>query len=207
MRFAMVVLVICAAIPSALAAAPSSRLALDGSAGVGPDAQRLSVSVRYSLLRGSGRWDLGVGGRITGYAGNAADYTNRDDVQGAQTRELRIDPSVVSLNGMVFGEVRLVPSVTVGANLDLIGLATGPTREIGSLKAEPQRGSYFAYGDADHGALNSEFFAAIRLGESVRLRAGLSHYVTNYIVSEPGSPDARYQRFDTVPFAALEWRP
>ena len=77
------------------------------------------------------------------------------------------------------------------------------------MSAKPQAVSYFGYGSADHGALNSEFFASLRLTPRVRVRAGLSHYVTNYTVTDtaaPGAPSSRYQTFQTVPFVAVSLR-
>jgi hypothetical protein len=98
----------------------------------------------------------------------------------------------------------------VGANLDLIGVAVGPRRLAGALVAKPQAFSYFRYGSADHGALNSEFFAALRVAPRVRIRAGLSHYVTDYVVTDAaaaGAPSRRYQKFESVPFVAVTLSP
>jgi hypothetical protein len=110
------------------------------------------------------------------------------------------------MNLSLFGEVRLARWAFLGANLDVLGAAVGPSRRSGARTANPQTLSYFAYGTNDHGALDSEFYLAARLRETVDLRAGLSHYVTNYIVTAPGEPDARYQRFESTPFLAVRWR-
>ena len=206
MRRVLSFLLLCAAIPASVAAEPDARLRLDGSIGAASEARRVAVTVGYSLLRGSGRWDFGIGARLSAYGGDARMYTNRDDVRGGLTSDLEIDPALFALNASVFGGVRFGRSVSLGANLDLIGLATGPSRAIGSLKAKPESFSYFLYGTRDRGSLNSEYYVGVRLAEDFRLRAGLSHYVTNYIVSDPGSAEARYQRFESVPFVAVEWR-
>ena len=43
----------------------------------------------------------------------------------------------------------------------------------------------------------------------VRARAGMSHYVTDYTVTDrvaPGRPSSRYQKFQSVPFVAIALR-
>ncbi|MEO8450125.1 MAG: hypothetical protein ABI647_10070 [Gemmatimonadota bacterium] len=117
-----------------------------------------------------------------------------------------IDPAVFSVNLAVSGELALARRAAVGANLDVVGVATGPTRSAGSLQATPQTVSYFRYGSADRGALNSEFFLAGRVPSRLWVRLGVSHYVTDYTVTEaaaPNAPGSRYQKFQTVPFVAV----
>jgi hypothetical protein len=132
-------------------------------------------------------------------------YRNRGTVQGNLTPNLDIDPGVVGANLAVAGEVRFGP-VVLGANLDLAGVGGGAGWRQGDLEGKPETASLFRYGTADRGALNSEFYGAFHLSSRVALRAGASHYVTNYVVTDAaaaGRPSARYQRFETVPFAAL----
>ena len=74
---------------------------------------------------------------------------------------------------------------------------------------KPQAAAYFLYGSADRGALNSEFFLSGRVAPRLWVRVGISHYVTSYAATEAAGPDgpaSRYQRFETVPFAALRLR-
>ena len=201
--------ILCAATFAAPLAAQRPRIALDGSVGAKSGAQRAAVSAWYPAIMLAGRLHLGVGARLSVYAGAPIGYSNRGTIQGSRASNLTIDPAVYGLNGAVFGELRLLRSVAFGANLDLVGLATGPTRTVGALTAKPQAGSYFQYGSADHGALNSEFFLSLRVAELVQLRAGMSHYVTNYTVTDPGTsggPSSRYQKFQTVPFVAVTVR-
>lgn len=184
-------------------------LALDASAGAKSGAERGAVSGWYPIVQRAGHWSLGLGVRLSAYTGAPIGYTNRGTIQGNLAASLTIDPAVYALNGAVFGEVNLARSVAVGANLDIVGISTGPARTIGSLTATPEAGSYFRYGAADHGALNSEFFLSVKVAGAVRLRGGLSHYVTNYVVTSPGTAGAgtaRYQRFQTVPFVAVRLR-
>jgi hypothetical protein len=183
-----------------------ARLTFDLSAGATGQAQRVAATVSYSVFRPA-RWlDLGVGVRFSAHFGDAVDYENRDAVTSALPSTLPIDPTVYATNLTLYGEVRLARWAVLGANLDVIGAAAGPSHRSDVRTAKPQAFSYFAYGTRDHGSLDSEFYLAARLGESVQLRAGLSHYVTNYIVTPLGEPGARYQRFESAPFLAVRWR-
>lgn len=185
------------------------RLSLDASLGAGGGALRAAISTWRPFIHLGDRVEMGLGARITAYTGDPASYTNRGTVQGALAPTLTIDPAVYGLNAAGFIDVQLFGGVSAGANLDLLGFAFGSTSTVGPLRKEPQGFSYFRYGSADHGALNSEFFASVRVAPRIRLRAGLSHYVTNYEVTDTGaagSPTSRYQRFETVPFVALALR-
>lgn len=188
---------------------PWPAVSLDASAGAKGGAQRAAVSVWYAALQPVARVHLSAGLRISAYRGDPTAYTNRGVVQGNLLSSLTVDPAVYAVDAAVAGELGLLGGVTVGANLDLVGVATGPTQTMGSLMEKPQAFSYFRYGSADHGALNSEFFVSLRLSERTRLRAGVSHYVTNYAVTDTAAanaPNTRYQKFQTVPFVAVSLR-
>ncbi len=147
--------------------------------------------------------------RLSAYAGDSMAYVNRGAVQGGLATTLMVEPTVYALDGAVLGELGLIDRIAVGANLDLVGVATGPTRTAASLVEKPQAFSYFRYGSADHGALNSEFFVSVLLSLRMAVRAGVSHYVTNYTVTDTataGEPNSRYQKFETVPFVAVTLR-
>jgi len=183
--------------------------ALDMSVGARGGAQRAAVSAWYPVVQLAGRLHVGVLARVSAYGGDPIAYRNRGTVQGALASSLIIDPAVYALNGAVFGELGLLAPIALGANLDLVGVATGPTRTAGPLTMKPQALSYFRYGSADRGALNSEFFVSMRVAPRLRLRAGLSHYVTDYTVTDTGAsgaPGSRYQKFQTVPFVAVTLR-
>ncbi len=200
---------LCGAALTSPLAAQLPALSLDASVGAKSGAQRVAASVWYPVAHLGGRLDLRLGVRGSAYAGDPIDYTNRGTVQGSLVPSVTIDPAVYALNGAVYGELRLSDPAALGANLDLVGVAVGPARTAGSLAEKPQAFSYFRYGSADHGALNSEFFVSLRVASRVRVRAGVSHYVTNYTVTDTvaaGAPSSRYQRFQTVPFVAVTLR-
>jgi len=197
---------LCAATLAAPLAAQLSRISLDASVGAKGGAQRAAGSMWDPVVHLAGRLHLGLGARVSAYGGDLTDYTNRGTVEGSLAASVPIDPAVYALNGAVFGELDLTNLVALGANLDVIGVATGPTRTAGSLSEKPQGFSYFRYGSGDHGALNSEFFVSLRVAPRVRVRGGASHYMTNYTVTDTaavGAPSSRYQKFQTVPFIAF----
>ncbi len=202
-RFSLTAL--CAATLAAPLAAQLPLISLDASVGAKGGARRAAVSAWYPVVHLVGRVHLGLGARVSAYGGDPIGYTNRGTVQGLAST-VPIDPAVYALNGAVLGELDLTNLVALGANLDVIGVATGPTRTAGSLSEKPQGFSYFRYGSGDHGALNSEFFVSLRVAPRVRVRGGASHYVTNYTVTDTaavGAPSSRYQKFQTVPFIAV----
>ncbi|HEV8357621.1 MAG TPA: hypothetical protein VGQ17_12790 [Gemmatimonadales bacterium] len=202
--FAAIALVV--AIPCAPLPAQQHAIWVDASGGVKSGAQRVALSGWYRVVHLAGRLELGLGARATAYAGEPVGYINRESVGGNFASTVLIDPAVYALDAGVFGELKLIGPVAVGANLDVLGVATGPRRRTGPLEAKPEAGSYFAYSSSDHGALNSEFYVSWRIVPRVRLRGGMSHYVTDYTVTDAaaaGSPSRRYQKFQTVPFLAI----
>jgi hypothetical protein len=190
-------------------AAQQSSIVLDASLGAKSGAWRTAFSAWRPLLGVTGRFRVGVGVRASTFGGDPTPYTNRGSVQGALIANVSIDPAVHALDAALFAELRLADGLSLGANLDVVGVAGGSTRSSGTLTTKPQTLSYFRYGSADHGALNSEFFAVLRVTPRLGIRAGLSHYVTDYVVTDgggAGAPSSRYQNFETVPFIAVRLR-
>jgi len=184
--------------------ASAQLLDLDVSAGFGGGAVRAAASGQWRRDIGS-RLTLGTGLRLTHYDGEAASYRNQGATTTALPDRLPIDPAVWGLNVMVSAQARLAGSFAAGANIDLVGVAWGPTRQLGAAALEPAGGSLFRYGDNDRGSLNSEFFLAVRVGPRLELRGGMSHYVVGYTATT-GTSATRYLRFDTVPFLGVRWR-
>src|SRR3989475_2427950 len=168
---------LCAAALAAPLATQLSPISLDASVGGKGGARRAAVSAWYPVVHLAGRLHLGLGARVSAYGGDPIDYTNRGTVQGSLASNVPIDPVVYALNSAVFGELDLTNPVALGANLDVIGVATGPTRTAGSLSEKPQGFSYFRYGSGDHGALNSGVFVSLPVAPRGRGGRGASHYV------------------------------
>jgi len=173
----------------------------DLSVGAASDAWRAAVAVPWQLPVGE-RLVLGIGPRVTYYAGDPARYRNRGRTTIALPSRVTLDPSLAGVNLMVLAEVKLVPRVRAGANLDLAGLAAGPSLQVGAAEFTPARGSLFLYGNADRGSLNSEYYLRVAPAAGWSVRGGFSHYVTGY-QGKAGGTTSRYLRFDSVWFLAL----
>ncbi len=187
------------ALPAALVA---QRPDLDLSAGVLKGEGRISLGTAWTFAVGP--VSAGAGPRLTSYQGSPRTFTRRGG-DASLPRTVRLDPAVTGLNLMVTGEVRLLPALSAGANLDLAGVATGPVRRDAGVRSHPSHGSLFLYGHKDRGSLNSEFYLRLRLGERWALRGGLSHYVVGY-TGEAGGASGRYDRFHSVPFLGVGYR-
>lgn len=203
----ILLLVFCSfpAIPAA-AAAQGTGARWDVSVGVGQDGWR--VAVAHSRLRPS--WPfrlLEVGGllRATAYGGAPAEFTLRGG-DGALPSQLTLDPNIYALMAGIVAEVPLGWHLRVGMNLDLVGVAAGPSRTAGTLDASPATLSLFRYGNADRGSLNSEFYIASVVSRRFEVRGGLSHYATGYSVEGAAGTSGAYQRFDDAFFVAVRVR-
>lgn len=175
---------------------------LDLSAGLRKQEGRASLSTAWTFSIGP--ISAGAGPRLTTYQGSPRTFTRRGgDASLPQT--VRLDPAVTGLNLMVTGELRLLPMLTAGANLDLAGIALGPERAVAGDRFHPSHGSLFLYGHKDRGSLNSEFYLRLRLGDRWAVRGGLSHYVVGY-TGTAGGATARYDRFHSVPFLGFGYR-
>jgi hypothetical protein len=192
--------------PGSLLRAQGLRMSWDASVGFNGDAGRFSLAAIRHVGVIPGRWSVGLGIRATAYGGAAADFRNRGTVAGALTDRVSIDPAVYGINAAVATDLRVAGPVHLEFNLDLAGFAAGLERRTGPLEARPATGSLFLYESRDRGSLNSELAVSLALSPRFRLRAGSSHYVLGYTVTDRSSGTplvSRYQRFFTVPFLAL----
>ena len=202
-------LVVLLTLASPVRGSSQAAAAWDVSAGAGPDGQRVAIAAVRDLFGAGASVRVALGARATWYRGDTVVFAVRGESGcgpggiGCVPAEARLAPAVVGLN--LFGEVALRASgrVTLGANLDLAGVAAGPSR--GGFR--PARGTLFLYGNRDRGSLNSEFFAAVAASDRIQLRAGLSHYVVGYELVADGGGTSRYQRFFDAAFVAVRIRP
>ncbi len=191
-------------------AARAQRLvALDASAGADAGGQRVAVSAWLPLTSILDRLTISGGARLTTYTGDGGLFTNRGTRTGALAPTLAFPTNVVGLALAVQAELAVVGPLSVGFNIDVGGIALGGDQRVSGLTPKVQRGSLLLGGTPDVGALNSETYVAWAVVPTVTVRAGTTHYVTNYDVTDAaasGAPTAKYQSFRTVPFVAVSWR-
>ncbi|HSE66896.1 MAG TPA: hypothetical protein VLB12_07915 [Gemmatimonadales bacterium] len=181
----------------------AQRLTWSASVGAGGGSWRAATAASWHVQVNP--WlQLSLGPRLTRFGGNTKSYRIHDAGSTTLPANLSLAPEVWALNVAVGAEVQPVDLFALGANLDLAGLATGSALSTADATLEPARWSLFRYGHRDLGSLNSEAYIAVPL-RHLRIRAGISHFVTGYTVS--GQSSARYLRFDTVPFLGVTWTP
>lgn len=179
------------------------------SVGAAEGVGRASVAGLRRARVGGERAAVLVGLRATAYGGAVRSFSNREEPVGALAPQLEIDPAAYGLNLMVGGELAPAGPLLVGFNLDLVGLVAGPARGSGTVDSKPANVSLFRYGNRDLGSLNSEFYVSLVIAPRLWMRLGASHYVVGYRATDngsAGSPTRRYQRFETVPFVAIDIR-
>jgi len=204
MRQLAIAILACAFFPAARPVA-AQGLDLGASFGAGSATWRGSLSSQILVKRGQ-RLTFGAGLRLTAYGGDPAIFTNQGDISTERPDRLTIDPSVSGANLMLSVQYRLAEALQVGANLDVLGVATGKSQKLGASEVKPAQGSIFLVNNNDRGSLNSEFYVAIPAGRALEIRAGMSHYVLGYQVKERAGATSRYLRFETVPFVGVRWR-
>lgn len=195
----LVPIVLLAAVPLA---AQTPRATLDVSFGA-DEGVRVGISTMRTTPIFQGRGRLGVALRGNLFTGSAESFTNRGAVIGGLAPAMTIEPWVGAAALAVVAEGRLGRGWRAGMNLDVVGVALGPTRTTGTVEAKPARWSSFRYGNRDRGSLNSEFYASYDLSNRLTVRAGFSHYVLGYEATDPSFGTSRYQKFFTTSFVAL----
>ena len=185
---------------------------LDFAAGTGKEMAWGAVASFVPLFGDVNRVWAGLGVRAQVFGGEPQPFANRGpNNDDALDGDVTIDPAVWALNLAVTAEARIAGPVGIGFNLDLAGIGAGPTRRSATTEARVHRGNLFLYGNADRGALNSEYYVSVRASPRVRLRAGLTHFVLGYDVKDLTSialpsPESRYQRFATGVFVGVRVR-
>ncbi|HEU5154974.1 MAG TPA: hypothetical protein VFU03_09610 [Gemmatimonadales bacterium] len=181
----------------------AQRLTWSASVGAGGSSWRAATAASWNVHLNP--WlQLSLGPRLTRFGGTGKTYQIDDEGSTALPAQLSLASEVWALNVAVGAEVRPLELFAIGGNLDLAGVATGSARATDDATLKPATWSLFRYGHRDLGSLNSEAYIAVPL-RHLRVRAGISHFVTGYTVS--GQSSVRYLRFDTVPFLGVTWTP
>lgn len=207
--------------PALLALAPASARAAevlyDLALAADSNARILSVgAARRHFFFPARRLSLGYGARASMLTGRVELSPVRAD--GAEDRLLLDNVRLATLNASVHAAVRLSEPLEAGFNLDVAGGSLGGStggsyRPAGGgppvgVSASPAKGNLFLFGSNDEGSLNSEFYAALRISPALSLRAGLSHFLTEYRADRelPGGRRS-FRRFSNLLFVGLRWIP
>jgi len=168
---------------------------VDAALGVG-DGVTTAVSLNnfYGFKLLSRTLSPGLGIRVASYFGGdnvsfstadadliRANKTNVLSISGAQTNSVNLS---FHLKGEIF------PGFELGFDIDLIGFGFGNSRTgtysstdpslAGPQAAHASSFNIFLFGKSDRGQLDSEFYAAYWLNNHWALRAGFSHFISEY---------------------------
>ena len=186
------------------------------SAGRGSGALALGA-IRQHALGKAQRLSLGYGVRYTAFVGANQYYTTApakftSPVQNittifSATLQENIDTItttttfVHAFNLVAQIGYRITPALSLGFNIDVVGLSFGGRKDFNILSsqfdpgqrpvqsARPTRYNVLLTSDNDIGSLNSEFFAALKIGEQTSVKAGLTFVFTEYQTQQPLSFD------------------
>lgn len=158
---------------------------------------------------------VGYGVRVTAIGGGDQGFRTADpDIPRSQREAVLVrSPLAVAANLEFYSSLRLLGPVAVGFDIDVVGIGAGPKRQAdpdpasGSVADSSARATGFNLlrgGNSDHGTLNSEFFASVRLNPRLTVRAGFIHAVSEFTTKVPRAlANDRFRKFVTVPFIAV----
>lgn len=204
-----------AAAPEGAAAQPENFFDFAFASDVASRVLSAGAARRHAVFAG-GRLLLGYGARASLQTGRVELYPVR--VDGAVDRLTVHDAHLASLNANVHAAVKLGGPIEAGFNLDVAGASVGasqsasyrssPTAAPAGVRASPSAGNLFLFGSNDRGSLNSEFYASWRVSPAFSLRAGLSHFLTEYRAErELASGTRLFRRFSNLIFVGVRWIP
>jgi hypothetical protein len=157
--------------------------------GVGSNEFSSALSwVKFHGIGKKQKFKIGYGLRLSNYFGTDKKYTT---APASLINEKKIDETTFSsaqtnsLNANINLQYRFSQKFEVGFNIDVIGLSFGgeqnPTKlGIGVAKASPTSGNILLVGNNDIGSLNSEFYARYWISPKFAIRAGFSHFFSEY---------------------------
>jgi hypothetical protein len=196
------------------------RQTIDLAAGVGDGVATGAISWNHvhELLP---RVSAGLGARFATFAGTSRQRYGtapKDLVDAGRVHDLRVRaPLASSLNLAVVGTVRLFRGIEAGLDIDLLGVAFGASRGAisaspdprfsGEVRADVPALNAFLVGARDRGQLDSGFFLAFWPTDRLVIRAGLSHFVTEYRTERAlDDGNRRFRLSANLGFVAVGWR-
>lgn len=132
--------------------------------------------------------NIGYGLRLSGYFGSDKLYKT---APASLINDKKIDTLTFasaqtnSLNATINLQYSFSPKFEIGFNIDAIGLSFGgeqnaSTAGVNIAKASPTAGNILLIGNNDIGNLNSEFYLRYWVSPKFAIRAGFSHFFSEY---------------------------
>ncbi len=196
-------------------------------AAIGLGDNHLAGSLGWAYLRGFGQYQrikAGLGLRLNGIWGDDIPYTSAPP-RLAKEEELTdtlslAKPFLGAMNLGLYASYDITTRLTVGFNIDAIGLSIGkkkdgllyaselPLSPVPSLENKPSSFNALLGGNNDLGTLNSELYVAYGLRQNLYMRLGVQYLFTEYKTAVKFVNDNdRYRAKSTLFFVGLFWYP
>lgn len=192
---------------------------------VGAGSSKATGALSWNHFRGFGesrRLKVGLGLRLASFfGGQDLAYSTADaglikqnklntlSVSGARTHSINLEFQI---------KYRLLRKVEAGFDIDLVGVGFGPAKTgdyvsnspafSGPQRAEVSSFDLLKGGNPDRGQLDSEFFLAYWWSDRWAIRAGFSHFRSEYTTARPlDFANDRYRHEPNLGLVALTFRP
>jgi hypothetical protein len=172
--------------------------------------------VKFHGIGKKQKFKIGYGLRLSNYFGTDKKYTT---APASLINEKKIEEIMFSyaqtnsLNATINLQYSFSQKFEVGFNIDAIGLSFGgeqnPTKlGIGVAKASPTSVNILLVGNNDIGSLNSEFYARYWISSKFAIRAGFSHFFSEYTTTTKlAYNNDRYRIITNLGFIAFTYSP
>lgn len=172
--------------------------------------------VKFHGIGKKQKFKIGYGLRLSNYFGSDKKYTT---APASLIKDKKIDEITFSsaqtnsLNATINLQYSFSPKFEVGFNIDAIGLSFGGEQNatkagLTVAKASPTSGNILLIDKNDIGSLNSEFYARYWISQKFAIRAGFSHFFSEYTTTAKlADNNDRYRVIDNLGFIALTFSP
>ncbi len=192
---------------------------------VGIGASKASGALAWNHYLGIGesrRLKLGLGARLSSFFGSgglAYSTAHADLIKQGRVSDLTISNARTSaLNLSFVSRCRIVSRLEAGFDIDLVGSGFGPSRTgdyhsaaaslSGPQPADAARFNLLEGGSPDRGQLDSEFYLAWWWSDRWAVRAGFSHFLSEYRTARTLDSGAdRFRHSANLGFVAVSFRP
>jgi hypothetical protein len=178
-----------------------------------------SSSLSWVKFHGIGKkqkFKIGYGLRLSNYFGSDKIYKT---APASLIKDNKIDELTFaaaqtnSLNATINLQYSFSPKFEVGFNIDALGLSFGGEQNaskagVSVAKASPTSGNILLIDKNDIGSLNSEFYVRYWISPKFAIRAGFSHFFSEYTTKTKLAYDNdRYRLITDLGFIAFTFSP